>query len=274
MKKSHLLAAAIGIVSIVGVSAVRAAEAKSDTFVLRGSARVEGSNGRWNQASSVPVGKWVRSDKSETTLRVPGMTVRVEPGARVRLSESQNGAARLDARGGKIYVKVDSSAPCVVSSRNKQVSASQAEFVLDAGPLENFYIVDGDAQMTDLLATPETAAKAWKKFASQVALDGPDVRQRNKNKNRRRFTQGEANKGKRLVESPIPPVETASPAYTPPVTPSVAPPSPSPPPQQPPPPQVGGNPWPWIGGILGAGGIVVLVTRRNDGDRVVNPASP
>jgi hypothetical protein len=126
---------------------------------------------------------------------------------------------------------------------------------------------------------------AWSKGpAPQVALDGPDVRQRNKNKNRKKFVQGEENTGKRIGEDESPttsPTPSSSPAYTPSPSPSVAPPSPSATPPSPSPSPSptasggGGEAWPYIlgAGVLG-GGIALLTNNNDDPDNIILPASP
>ncbi len=259
----------VGVAIVAGMSGVWASDKNPGPTIVRGSAVVQSADGRWVEAVSVPVGQWVRSAKTDTTLRVPGMIIRVEPGAKVRFDGVKDGVTQMDAKGGRVFVKVDSDQRCLISTSTHRVDASGSEFVLDTGDAESLYVLNGNAQMAEIQPKPAATAKAWKKFAAQVALDGPDVRKRGKN--RKRFVQGEQNTGKRVTEEPTrtaspSPTFTQTPVYTPPATPP--PPSPAPTPA----PQVsgGGQIWPYFLPLLGGG--IYAATRRNDDDE--RPISP
>jgi hypothetical protein len=285
MKSTKIFYGTLLAATLAGVSGAYAAAPKSEITVLRGELQVQ--QGReWVTSSQVTPGTWVRANRSDTTLKMNGMSVRLEPGARVKVTPTSQGT-KIDARDGRLYVKVNPAASCLVATAKNQVRAGESEFVLDAGTQERFYVLQGQAQLVKPTLAPQPVA-SWSK-SKAVALDGPDVRRRAKN--RRRFTQGEENKGKRIGEDAPPssptPAATQSPAYTPAPSPSYTPPpSPNPnppqPPSNPPPAATGGSPWPWIGGALLAGGagygISRLVDNNDDNpvffNNVIRPASP
>jgi len=224
-------------------------------------------------------GQWLRAKDSDATIRVQGSTIRVQAGTNVRIHSGEGSLTKVDAKGGRIFVKVDDHSTCEVSTSSKKFTAGASEFLVDAGTQDRLYTLQGGVQLSEIKPTPVTA-KTWKK-AFEVALDGPDVRKRNNN--RRRFTQGEENKGKRIGED-LPPSNTPTaapetPAYTPTATPTFTPTvTPTTPPPTDNPPQVveGTDPWPIIGGVAGLGGLIAFVVTRNNGDeqRVVGPFSP
>lgn len=275
---------AVGCLATLGITVAWAKNSPGEFAVLKGATQVRQPDGSWVTSDKLSADNWVRPTAGDATLRLPGVTVRLENGASLKIARSAGGPAKLEARGGRAYFKVDANSPgCFVATAHKQVHAAESEFVLDAGVNEKLYVLDGQASMVNEPTSPRELG-AWAKHGlDQVALDGPDVRRRNRN--RRRFTQGEENKGKRIGEDQPPstprPVETQTPAYTPSATPTYTPtpsltptPSPSPPPQAV---EGGFDPWPLIGGIAGAGGIAALVILNNDdGDdqRIVFPASP
>lgn len=274
MTKSTILSTLLGTSLVCGLSASWASEKdlSETTRVLRGQLVVQNQKGDWQPTSFVSVGKWVRSEGADTTVQVPGMTLRLEPGAKIRLNSAKDGASQLDTSTGRVFVRVDSSQVCTVAAQARQVQACKAEFVLDADNADQVYMVGGDAQVIDTPVPVEQKVKAWRR-SSRLALDGPDVRQRNKNKRRKKFVQGEENKGKKLVEEPTPqPSMTQTPAYTP-TPPPVQPPVPPTPPT-PPPTVTGGSIWPVVGGLVGLGGIIALVTRGGGTENPVRPASP
>lgn len=282
----HHRLVSLGCLAALGLTGAWAKSSPSEFVVLKGTAQVKQADGSWADTNKLTANAWVRPASGNATLRLPGMTVRLEEGASLNVGKASSGAANLQARGGRVYFKVDAdSAGCYIATNTKRVHAAQSEFILDAGTEEKLYVLDGQASILNDETTAVRDLEAWvKPEAKEVALDGPDVRRRNRN--RRRFTQGEENKGKRIGEDQPPStprvVETQTPAYTPSATPTFSPspsvtPTPSPSPQ---PPQVvdgGFNPWPLIGGIAGAGGIAALVILNNDDDddrRIVFPASP
>lgn len=280
MKSRYIVYSAVSLVAFAGLSVARASDSKGEISLLRGAAEVRQANGTWSAADSISVGQWVRSSKTDTTVRLPGLTMRVEPGASVRVSKVDGQNTQVDAQGGRVFLKVDSDSTCQVSMANKQVRASQSEFVLDAGPEEKLLVLDGQARFVD--EKPATRSlSAWAKGALKpVALDGPDVRQRNKS--RKKFVQGEENTGKRIGEDESPttsPTPSSSPAYTPSPSPSITPPSPSPSPPSPSPSPTaqggGGEVWPYLvgAGVVG-GGLAILLNNDDDDDDVILPASP
>lgn len=247
---------------------------------LRGTLLSQQPDGSWAKTDKFPVNQWLAAGAEGTTVKVPGATVRLKPGSQLCLAGSTGEASsQLKASHGRVFVKLDEGGSCQISTATKRFQASRGEFVLDAGEEEALYVVEGDVQTQASETSPSAPEiRPLSHWADSVALDGPDVRKRNRN--RRRFTQGEENKGKRIGEDLPPtrtpmPTATETPAYTPTITPS-----PTTPPQPPsnPPPQAtgGGELWPVIGGLVGLGGVTYLITRndRNDENRVVFPASP
>lgn len=282
MKTTALLVSGVALVAALGIAAANAAE-PAGVSVVRGNVQVE-RGGAWVSSSKVPVGSWVRAVDQDATLRVGGIAMRVEPGARVRVGSLDG--QKVDARGGRVFVKVSPDAQCAVSTGKNIVSAHEGEFVLDAGPQERLFVLQGDARLAK-----EGSSAPLASWSKSIALDGPDVRRRNRN--RRRFTQGEENQGKRIGEDAPPtqtptarPTYTETPAYTPSVTPTTPPSSPpptTPNPNPSPNPEVGGggDPAIWIGGIVGAGALAFGIDRlvNDDSDdtnvfRGFRPASP
>lgn len=265
---------ALGAFACLGVASARGNQ--PTVSVIRGEAQAVQADGSWKQADSAPVGAWLKSAKQETTVRIPGMTVRMEPGAKVRVTQLNDQTASLDARGGRVFVKMDSGTECRLSSQSKTVVASQGEFVLDAAD-QQLYVFGGDAKLVNEQSPSGPAVNWMKEGGKRVALDGPDVRRRNQN--RKRFTQGEENQGKRIGEDNPPtyspsPAVTESPAYTPSATPTFTPTSTPPPSSPSPPPQgqgasAGGNAWEIIGPVLGAGAVgagAFFLANQDDDD--------
>lgn len=271
--------AALGVVCIASASLAKG-DSEVVPQVLRGGVETL-SKGHWRENSHPGLTDWLRSTKDETAVVVPGAVLRMQAGASVRVqSAGRQQALKMSAKGGRVFVHLNGRQECQVASAGQTISASSGEFVLDADEPGRLIVVSGDAQIhsrpADLSVLRATVAASSSVEAATVALDGPDVRSRNKNKNRRRFTQGEQNKGRRIGEDVTP---SPSPTYTPTPQASVQPtptPSPTQPPTQPDPPPVveEGFPWPVIGGLVGAGGIVALLVRRNDNNDVVLPSSP
>lgn len=281
MQKAHLaLGGTLTMAALLGLSAAWASDVRPPIAVTRGSVQVRQANGQWVSSTKIPLGSWVKSTQGETTLQAGGVTMRLEPGSQVKVA-SVSDASALEARGGRVFVKIDSSNTCQVKLKKNLVVASESEFVVDAGASERIYVLSGQAQFADAKVEP-AALENWASDTSEIALDGPDVRRRNRN--RRRFTQGEENKGKRIGED-LPPSQTPAytptetpaytPSYTPTATPSANVPTPSPSPQPPPQAVDGGfNPWPLIGGLAGAGGITAFIlTRDDDEEQIIIPAS-
>lgn len=280
----------IGFVAAAASVCVAAAlQPESGSKVLRGEVSLQSTPGANGPGSPLTTGQWVQSLNSDTTLRLPGAVVRMDKGTSLRYGVAKGSSElSLAAKGGRIYVSLDDAASCEVASPKKRYRATQGEFVLDTGK-DQVYRVEGDVQVVSGKAEGFTPMQTWSK--GEVALDGPDVRRRNRN--RRRFTQGEENKGKRIGEDLPPssspsatPTVTESPAYTPSATPSFTPSASASPVDTTTtttePAAVGGGPDPFlIGlGVAGAGGAAYGISRlvdnnSNDPVQIINrPASP
>lgn len=258
VKFSRVVAATL----VAGAFAVGWANSSSPSVeVLRGEVTVAQADGSWQQALPVE-GQWVRSQKVNTAIRIPGAVLRMDPGTSVKFEHGQNGLS-VDAKGGRVYVALDGDSPCKVSTAKSLVRASQGEFVVDAQS-DALYVVAGNASTQGGSPRP---LQAW---SERVALDGPDVRTRNRT--RRRVTQGEENTGRRVGEDQPSSTPSASPTFTqmPAFTPTATPPPPVPPPPVPPPPappEVGGGPdWGVIGGIVGGLGLIGGILANNNGN--------
>lgn len=274
MNNNKLVTTALTATLALGLSSAWANGTSSPSVILRGN--LSGHTGASNVLST---GEWLTADGGDATIQTPGAVIRIQAGASVRLDEVQAQSSKLAARGGKVFVKVAEGSRCVVAAGNKSVESTTGEFLVDAKAEPRCYSVSGNLQAH---GPAPTASHSWKSVDKTLALDGPDVRKRN-NK-RRRFTQGEENKGKRIGEDLPPsrtpaPTVTESPAYTPSYTPTPTPPQTPPPTPNNPPPTVveGGSPWPLIGGLIGAGGLAYFIsTRGNDNtpNNIVRPFSP
>ena len=266
MNRNILATGASAVIALIGVSGAWANGQQDAAQVLRGETQVQSATGAWASESQLKSDQWFRSAKPETTVKIPGATLRVEKGASVRYTapDAKSGSLNLSAKGGRVYVSLDPQATCKL---NSQFEATKGEFVFDS-ETSKLYVMEGDAHAVHPGKPNLQPLSSWAKATDAVALDGPDVRKRNRN--RKRFTQGEENKGKRIGEDQPPstprPTATETPAYTPSPTPSFTPPSPTPPPNNTPPPEVGGAEWPPIvGGLVGAGGIAYLISRNGGG---------
>lgn len=253
--------------------------------VVRGAVKVQQANGQWTAEKHVPLNKWVRADSSDTTLALAGSTVRMQEGTAIFVTQSDNNRVDIKAKDGEVFVKVQPDASCNVHTPTSDVAMLEGEAAVDTQSVDNLRVLGGSVSATPVKPAAEVKV-SLKELDKALALDGPDVRKRNRN--RRRFTQGEENKGKRIGEdapattSPSPLPET--PAYTPTATPTptfTPQPSPTtPPPQQTPPPSVGGgSPWPWLAPVIVAAGTgtYFLVRDTNDNNepiRAVFPSSP
>ena len=285
MQKKLLLGVALGLSLGTTLTLAWAGETKAEISVVRGVAQVRQADGKWVASSKPPVGSWVRSSQGDTTVRLPGLTMRLEKGASVRVAQASTEAAQLDAKGGRIYVKVDKDSRCQVATTTKKLEATAGEFVLDAGADEKLYVVEGHAAFKDGKKV-HTPLIAWAKEDADgdAEADGPDRRVRATKPEK--FTQGEENTGKRLGEDETPspsPSATYSPTATP--TPRTAV-TPSPTPTSTPTRTVtdggGSDIWPIVGGLAGAGGLAAFLLTRDDDDNnnggggfiVFPPASP
>ena len=181
--------------------------------LLRGELVTQTKQGKWLPASDLHNGEWLRSTQPNTTVQVHGATMRIDNGSSIKLSKKDG--VQLQAKGGRIFVHLDKNSDCQIAMAKNTVRASQGEFILDADT-NDLYVLDGDATIAET-ATTLKPIQSWLKPATQIALDGPDVRKRANN--RRRFTQGEENKGKRIGED-LPPSPSQTPAYTPTASPS------------------------------------------------------
>lgn len=225
--------------------------------------------------------QWVRSGPSGAVVQLPGATVRLEAGARLRYHQDKHGGLAMDAEEGKLFVSLQNEAGCQVRTPGSLVASTSGEFLVDALS-DKALRVEGPAPQVQPLpeqvvsAKAATQAQAWDRL---LALDGPDVRVRPKSK--KKYTEGEETSGRRIGEDPPSPSPSMSPTATwsPSPSPTQAPPSPSPttpPPSPSPSPQIGGgpDPWPVIGGLAGLAGIIVLVQDDGDDDEVFRPISP
>lgn len=278
MKSLRATSGLILAVTLVGVS-LASGNTDSSPHLLKGSILSADAKGRWVPCEAPQAGQWIRSTQANTVVSCDGVTLRADKGAEVRFEPKDNQVSRVSARGGRVYVSLEDQLQCDVAIGDKHVAAQGGEFLVDATNAR-LAVLDGSASIVK--AVPVfSPLPVWQK--SELALDGPDVRRRAKN--RRRFTQGEENKGKRIGEDAPPtqtppPSMTQTPAYTPTLTPTPSPSTPpSPPPSNPPTVVEGGfDPLPLVSGLLGAGGIAFLVIRNdggnNDPQRIVFPASP
>ena len=284
MNTKLTLAGSISLGLLVA-SASFAKPAATPISVVRGSLEVRAKDGSYNVSKNPAIGQWVKSSSSDTTILADGLTVRMAKGSEMLVASSQGNEHRLEAKSGRIYVRVPAGSKCVAQIGSQQLRASEGEFVLDAAA-SDLYVFEGQATFVGEQAAKVPSLINWENGKKQLALDGPDVRRRG-NK-RKRFTQGEENKGKRIGEDQPPtstasPAITESPAYTPTASPSVTvspttnPPSPSPSPSA----QAGGGGgqiWPYFlgAGILGGGAAIIANNGGggDDGPRFVAPASP
>ncbi len=214
---------------IAGVTVAWAAKgAPPEAQVLRGQAEVRQADGQWAATAGLDAGKWIRSTKPETTIKVPGATVRLDQGASIKYQAAGGKEPRLNlaADGGRVYVHLDEPTALRLTSKKAVYTASNGEFVMDS-TTGKVFAVSGDVRASDAGAIP-TNLETWSKEGA-VAVEGPDVRKRNTEP--RRFTEGEENQGKRVGEDETP---SSTPSYTPSATPSY---TPSPSTQSTPPPR-------------------------------------
>lgn len=261
MKISQVMFASAALASLASWPVIGAIAPPKAVQVIRGAAHTEKGADR--------NGDWLVANDAEATVRTTNGTFRLTKGAAVRVREKSN---VVDTRG-RVFCKVASQEWLRLNTGKRYVTAKDGEFVLDSANGGQMRVFDGEV-FAEREQRPifRTAAVDW--TDEPVALDGPDVRKRNKN--RRRFTQGEENKGKRIGEDE-PPAQTASPAYTPSpsptfspqasVTPTITPTTPPSPTNPPPAAEAGGwDPWPLVGGLAGAGGLTAFLLTRDDGD--------
>ena len=224
--------------------------------------------------------QWVRSGPSGAVVQLPGATVRLEAGARLRYHQEKDGGLALDAQAGKLFVSLQNESGCQVRTPGSMIASTSGEFLVDA-LRDKALRVEGPAPQVQPLPQGERGAEAAAHAQVNdrlLALDGPDVRVRPKSK--KKYTEGEETSGRRIGEDPPSPSPSMSPTATwsPSPSPTQPPPSPSPttPPSPSPSPQIGGgpDPWPVIGGVVGLAGIIVLVRDNPDDEEVFRPISP
>jgi len=259
MKTLNKIIAGTALATLASLPVIGAAPPPTPAQVVRGVAHVEKSADR--------KGDWLVANDSEATVRTTRGTFRLCKGASIRVSSKKS---VVETRG-RVFCDVHSKDWLSLSTGKRTVVVKDAEFVLDSAHDGQLRLIDGEVYAEREHRTIfRTAAADW--TDQPVALDGPDVRKRNRK--RTRFTQGEENKGKKIGEDE-PPTQSASPAYTPTPTPSVSPqasvsPSVSPSTQPPQNPQGGGsNLGPILGAVAGAGGLAAFLATRGD-----NNASP
>lgn len=185
--------------------------------VLRGQVEMRQADGKWGETTMVDAGKWIRSAAPETTIKVPGATVRLDKGASIKYQAAGGIQPRLNlsADGGRIYVHLDDQTALRLNSKELVYTAHRGEFVMDSTTGKVFALA-GDIRALDRQQAPSNL-ESWSKDGA-VAVEGPDVRRRNTKK--RRFTEGEENRGKRMGEDETP---TSSPTYTPSASPTFSP---------------------------------------------------
>ncbi|MBS2034820.1 hypothetical protein JST97_07525 [bacterium] len=257
MKPLNILLAGASLAVLASLPVIGAGSPPSPAEVVRGAAHAEKSADRR--------GDWLVANDSEATVRTTRGTFRLSKGASIRVNTDKNS---VETRG-RVFCRVHSKEWLKLSTGKRNVIVKDAEFVFDSAHNGQLRLMDGEVYAErDQRNIFRTAAADW--TDERVALDGPDVRKRNRK--RTRFTQGEENKGKRIGEDETP-TQTASPAYTPTPTPTLTPQvsaSPPPPSPSPPPAQGGGsNLAPILGGVAGAGGLAAYLATRGD-----NNASP
>jgi hypothetical protein len=205
---------------IAGVTAAWAAKGSPpQAQVLRGQAEMRQADGHWAEATGLGAGQWIRSARPETTIKVPGATVRLDKGASIKYQAAGGTRPRLNlaADGGRVYVHLDDSTALRMTSKNLVYTANRGEFVMDSTTGKVFTLA-GDVRALDKEPAPSNL-ESWS-LDGAVAVEGPDVRVRNTDK--RRFTQGEENRGKRMSEDETP---TSSPTYAPSASPTFSPPT-------------------------------------------------
>lgn len=249
---------------------------ESSTSVLRGSVSVAQAGGGWKSASAPVSGQWMKADKPNTAVEIPGALIRFSPGSEVRFTTSKEGDLKMSARGGKVYVALQNQANCELKMGDETVTASRGEFAVDASS-DKLYVVSGNAQKVS--GTQELSVLATWDDDGLLALDGPDVRKRARQP--KTYTEGEQSKGRQLGEDDPPPPRTPTPtpsiSQSPAMSPSPQPPSPSPSPTQTQPTitESGGFPWEVVGVLGGLGiGAGLLAGGSPPSTNVVTPISP
>jgi hypothetical protein len=261
MKTLNIILAGTAVAMLASIPVVGVGSPPSPAQLVRGLAHSEPSVDH--------KGDWLVANDSDATVRTTRGTFRLTRGASIRVNPKNSA---VETRG-RVFCRVHSKEWLSLSTGKRNVLVKDAEFVLDSANDGQLRLMNGEVYAERAQREIfRTAAVDW--TDQPVALDGPDVRKRNRK--RTKFTQGEENKGKSIGEDE-PPVHTASPAYTP--TPSVSPqasvsPSISPsvsPTVSPSPTQNnvveeggGGELGPILGGVAGAGGLAAFLATRGD----------
>ncbi len=246
----------------------------TSTSVLRGSVSVAQANGEL-KSTSVPVsGEWMRADKPNTAVEVPGALIRFSPGSEVRFNTNKDGGLNLSARGGKVYVALQDKTKCKLSMGVETVTASQGEFAVDAS-YDKLYVVSGDAQK---VSGPQdfSVLGNWDN-ESLLLLDTPDAQKKlrlpkspNESQTSRRPQLGEDNAPS--LGFPTPAISPSLALSPNPETPSS---SPSPTPPQPSVTESDRFPWEVVGVLGGLGiGVGLLAGGNPPSSDVVTPISP
>ena len=198
-------------------------------------------------------------------------------------------AARLEVFSGKIFASLptDGKSSLAVATPTALVKSVGGDFVMDVAAQDTrLSVLDGCANLAgtkldldgignlpgvqsvnvspgldaNARQTPDASFLTKAEPPGEVAVDGPDVRVRKKDK--RKFVEGEENQTRRVGEDETP-SPSPSPQYTPPPTEP-----PPPPPNNPPLPQFtdggGGEIWPYILGGVGLGTGLYFLLRDTD----------
>lgn len=218
----------------------------------------------------------------------PGVTVRSSEGSQAKV-ESLPEKTVVTQMSGRHHIRIDGHHKVVIKTAAGTVVANDGEFLVDCQDRTKLHVFSGDAGLVAPTANAEVPFML-KGFAkpTQVALDGGDIRARNRDDDE--FRKG-TNRNKAInrikppkpISKPIirvtPPVQPPPTVNVPPVTPRVTPPVVNTPPVTPPvnPPAAvggGGQWWPWaLGGLALGGGIFALIDGNRNNDPIP-PASP
>jgi hypothetical protein len=224
---------------------------------------------------------------ASTSDWAPGVTVRSTSGSLAKIDAAADKVVASDVSG-RHFVRIDGRHKVVIQTATGTVVANSGEFLVDSKDATKLHVFQGDAHVEGRTSKVEVVTQVKQIKPTQVALDGGDIRARNRDDDE--FRKG-TNRNKavnrikpkppvsRPIQRPVTPPTTNTPPTVitqPPVVNTPPPVVNTPPPVvNTPPPAVGGGGawWPWVlGGLALGGGIFALIDGNNNDP--VPPASP
>ncbi|MBS2034804.1 hypothetical protein JST97_07445 [bacterium] len=158
-KKLSALATTVALGSMMGVA--WGGGQTSLAQVVRGQAEVRQADGAWVAAQGFGPGQTIRSQKDNTTVSLPGATIRLESGSQLAFKQVGD-RLQMFAKNGRVFVSLDKDVVCELESAKKNIVASGSEFAVD-GNTGKLFVLSGNARVDGEPATGSEDLRDWAK---------------------------------------------------------------------------------------------------------------